>query len=484
MYCRRKDNQLVLNLPVFRWGTPYESLESADVRHFESGELVARLGQANAGILQRDLRQAHQARLALKEVGPEKLLASYRQAAELFLHGELDVGGSRQSLSDFVSLQSASTGMPETMCRGNMQKIYFALSHMDEILAALTRGLDLEILRKGYGKEQRGVIVSYQVQADALGAVLPSNSPGVHTLWLPAIPLMVGLALKPGSAEPWTPYRVAAALWEAGVPRAAIGLYPGGHDTGPAILAAAQRSMMFGSRETVEKYQGNPRVQVHGPGFSKILLFDDVADRWEDFLDVMVESVLSNGGRSCVNCSSIWTSRHASRIAEALAARLGPVDVRSPRDPEAQLAAFTEKEVASAVWNMVERDISVSGVRHATDSYGTRLVEMERCAYLRPAVLHCDSPEPDVARKEYMFPFVSVVQCDSEQMLAKIGPTLVATAITDSPQWISALTECTHIDRLNLGPIPTNRLDWLQPHEGNIIEFLYRSRTVQAMQLG
>ena len=33
--------------------------------------------------------------------------------------------------------------------------------------------------------------------------------------------------------------------------------------------------------------------------------------------------------------------------------------------------------------------------------------------------------------------------------------------------------------RLNLGPIPTTKLDWLQPHEGNIIDFLYRSRALQ-----
>jgi hypothetical protein len=39
--------------------------------------------------------------------------------------------------------------------------------------------------------------------------------------------------------------------------------------------------------------------------------------------------------------------------------------------------------------------------------------------------------------------------------------------------------DSTHIDRLNLGPIPTTRLDWLQPHEGNIIDFLYRSRALQ-----
>jgi hypothetical protein len=32
---------------------------------------------------------------------------------------------------------------------------------------------------------------------------------------------------------------------------------------------------------------------------------------------------------------------------------------------------------------------------------------------------------------------------------------------------------------LNIGPIPTTRLDWLQPHEGNIVDFLFRARAFQ-----
>ena len=42
-----------------------------------------------------------------------------------------------------------------------------------------------------------------------------------------------------------------------------------------------------------------------------------------------------------------------------------------------------------------------------------------------------------------------------------------------------AATDATHIDRLNIGPIPTSKLNWLQPHEGNIIDFLFRSRAYQ-----
>ncbi len=103
----------------------------------------------------------------------------------------------------------------------------------------------------------------------------------------------------------------------------------------------------------------------------------------------------------------------------------------------------------------------------------------ERCGYLRPTVIHCDSPERKLANTEYMFPFVSVVECPQEQMLDKIGPTLVCSAITNDRAWRAQLSDAHHIDRLNLGPIPTIKLDWLQPHEGNIVEFLFRARAFQ-----
>ena len=113
------------------------------------------------------------------------------------------------------------------MCKSNMAKNSFVLSNIDQILDCLTRGLDLSILSRGYGEEDRGVIVSYQAQTPILGAVLPNNSPGVHTLWLPAIPLQIGLALKPGSQEPWTPYRMVVSFHRSRCPRRSIRLVSG-----------------------------------------------------------------------------------------------------------------------------------------------------------------------------------------------------------------------------------------------------------------
>jgi acyl-CoA reductase-like NAD-dependent aldehyde dehydrogenase len=370
--------------------------------------------------------------------------------------------------------------MPISMCEANVKKNAFVLKNIDQILDCLTRGLDLNIFARGYGQESRGVTVSYQAQCDALGAVLPSNSPGVHTLWLPVIALQMGLVLKPGSSEPWTPYRVFAAMSEAGIPKGAFCLYPGaGADIGGAILASCRRSMIFGGPQTVDQYAGNPQVQVHGPGFSKIVFGDDCVDDWRRHIDMMADSVYRNGGRSCINCSSIYASRHTEEIATALAEKLGSIQVLPPDDPDSGLAAFTIEGAAAAIWKGIERDIKDSHVTHMTKKYGERLVEKPPVAYLRPVVLHHASHESESRNKEYMFPLINVVESPQAKMIAAMENTLVCSAVTNDEPFRRDLMASTKIDRLNLGPIPTPQLDWLQPHEGNLIEFLYRSRALQ-----
>jgi acyl-CoA reductase-like NAD-dependent aldehyde dehydrogenase len=447
-----------------------------------TGEPIAKVGQANGGLVQRDMRKAQNARNVLRDIPCTELIERIKKAADLYLSATLPIGDGMQSPDDFAHQQSASTGLPEHMCKGNMKKNHFVLTNMDRMLDALTRGLDLEILTRGWGTESRGVIVSLQAQSPALGLVLPSNSPGVHTLWLPVIPMQLGLVLKPGPQEPWTPYRMTAAFVEAGIPAEAISIYPGGADVGAAVLNAVDRSMIFGGTPTVERYKGDPRVQVHGPGFSKILLGDDCVDDWEQYIDLMADSIYLNSGRGCINCSGIWASRHTKEIAQALAERIGPVEVKPPEDPEAGLAAFTVPGMGKAIWELIEADCKEDGVTHTTADFGTRLEELERCAYLRPTIVHCASPEAAIAKKEFMYPFSTVVQCPEDQFLRKIGPTLVCTAITNNEKLIRALSDDIHVDRLNIGAIPTIKLDWLQPHEGNIVEFLFRARAYQVSE--
>lgn len=471
----------MLEIPVIRWGKPYNSMEKAPVIHFETGEELAQMDQANGGIIKMDMRKAAKAREILLDFTIDDLCEKAAEAGKLFMEAELPLGNGTQTPEDFCSIQSATTGLPVHMCAGNMKKNAFVMQHMKEVLDALTRGLPFEVLTKGYGMEERGVMVSYQATSPVLGAVLPNNSPGVHTLWLPLIPLQIGLVLKPGSQEPWTPYRMFAAMVEAGIPAEVFSLYPGPRDCGAAVMETCERSMIFGGQQTIDQYAHNPRVQPHGPGFSKILIGDDVVDQWEDYLDIMVDSIFANSGRSCINASSVWASRHTEEIADAIAQKLGPVVPLPMSDPNASLAAFTTKGVAEAMNEQIEDKLKESGVTEVTARYreGDRWVEHDRYDFLRPTIVHCSSPEPFLANTEYMFPYASVVECPQAKMIKTIGTTLVGSVITEDESWSRELLAATNIDRLNIGRVKTMQLNWLQPHEGNIIDFMFRNRAFQ-----
>src|SRR6266850_8071669 len=379
----------MINIPVLRWGQPYTSIDVDRVAHFATGEPIASVSRANGGLIQRDMRKAARAREVLREIPIDDLISRAGQAGELYMNATLPMGDGTQTPDEFVRAQSATTGLPERMCRANMKKNAFVLAEMRRILTSLTRGLALDILSNGHG-EERGVPISFQAQSPVVGLVLPSNSPGVHTLWLPVIPLQIGLVLKPGPQEPWTPYRMTEAFAQAGIPREAISIYPGLGDVGAAVLESCGRNLIFGGTATVDRYRGNPSVQAHGPGFSKILLGDDQVDRWEQFLDVMVDSVFVNSGRSCINCSGIWASRHTREIADALAQRLAAVRPLPPEDPDSSLAAFTVPGVADAISQAIDADLLAPGVSDVTAKYRDqpRIVKQGNAEYLLPTVVH------------------------------------------------------------------------------------------------
>src|SRR5262249_54588085 len=170
----------MLHIPISRWGEPYKSLEADKVVHFVTGEPLAEVSRANGALVERDMRHTQRARAALREIPIKEILEKIKKAADLYTSADLPLGDGTQSPDQFARMQSATTGLPEHMCRFNMQKNHFVLGNMDKILDALTRGLDLDILSRGYGVEHRGIPVSYQAQSPVLGLVLPSNSPGVH----------------------------------------------------------------------------------------------------------------------------------------------------------------------------------------------------------------------------------------------------------------------------------------------------------------
>ena len=484
-YTRTSDSLIaemiaMMKLPVIRWGQPYESLEVAEVNHFATGEPIAKVSQAGGGIIKRDMRQAQQARDALLQFSSRELIAMLGKAADLYEHGTLPMGDGTQSPDDFVHQQSASTGLPEHMCRANMAKNSFVLKNMEKILECLTRGLDLEILSRGYGEEGRGVVGELSgAVAGARGGAAVEFAGRAHVVAAGDCAAN-GPGAEAGPQEPWTPYRIFAAFTEAGVPREAFSLYPGEAEAGAAVLEACDRAMIFGGTATVDRYRGNPEGAGARPG----LLENPARRRRRRSLARLsrpdgrehlpqqrprLHQLLRHLGLA----AHARNRRRAGRATWARSKRCRRT-IRRPAWPRSPCPAW-----APPCGSKSSKICKTPASRTSTEKYGPRLVEQERASYLRPTIIHCAVARSAGRQKEYMFPFAAVVdarkrKCSSESARRSSAPSSRTTSHS-----ATAATNATNIDRLNLGPIPTTKLNWLQPHEGNLIDFLFRNRALQ-----
>jgi len=470
------------HIPALRRGRPYASLNRVPVLDFRTGQPLAEISQVNAGVIRKDLPKMAEARTALKRFTTAELIRISARAGDLFLRESLPLGDSHQPQSPqhYVESLSATSGLPHVMVRRNMDKIHQALTRMDTILHGLTRGLDWSILDRGLG-EQAGLPLCFHPTATCLGLVMPSNSPGVNSLWLPAIALKTPVVLKPGREEPWTPWRLIQAFIAAGCPPEAFSFYPTDHEGAGEILRSCGRALVFGDAKTTAPYAANPAIQVHGPGYSKILVGEDQVDRWPEWIELMISSIADNGGRSCVNASAVVVPRHGQAIAEALAQRLGPVEPRSAADDQARLSGFANARMAESIDAALEEGLRTPGALDVTarQRQGPRRVLHDGGVFLRPTIIWCSSFEHPLANREFLFPFASVLEVPQARMLEQIGPSLVVTAITADPAFREQLLGSPLIERLNLGAIPTTRVSWSQPHEGNLFDFLYRRRAIE-----
>lgn len=465
----------MLHVPILRQGKPYESVDKIQIVHHATGEPVAQVSMANAGLISRDVNRMDDT--VLEQFTVKELVALCKRAAEVFINGTIAIGDQKQSFDDYVQCLSATTGMPQSYCRSNAKKIHRVLDEMDVILAGLTRGFDLTILDRGWGDDD-GRTLSYYREGRIFGAVLPSNSPGVHSLWAPAVALKAPIVLKPGREEPWTPFRMIQSYIAAGMPAEAFGFYPTDHGGAGTLIQVTDRSMLFGDACTTKMWAKDPRVELHGPGWSKVILGDDAAENWEQHVDLMVASISANGGRSCINASGVWTPKNADKIADALARKLAGVKALPADDPNATIAAFANPQMALRMNTSI--DAQMPGAVDLTEKLrgSPRLVQQGRLAWLLPTIVRCDR-EHALANKEYLFPFASVVECPTSDIPDAIGDTLVGTVLTKDPAFRRRMMACDHIDRLNIGSVPTYQLSWDQPHEGNLFEHLYRQRAFQ-----
>ena len=275
---------------------------------------------------------------------------------------------------------------------------------------------------------------------------------------------------------------MAEAFFQAGIPREAISIYPGlrrRRRGGPRELSAQPDLRRHGDRRSLSRQSRACRRTARASRRSCSATTRSID--WETFLDVMVDSVFVNSGRGCINCSGIWASRHTREIATRSRERLA----KSGRcRPTIRTRAWRRSRcpgVADAISQAIDADLQTPGVTDVTAKHRDRPRVVKQGARRLPAA---DRRALRLARGAGGAEGIHVSVRDGGRVPGS------ADARDDRPDAgvqrdhrqagaASRLIDAAHIDRLNLGPVPTIQLNWLQPHEGNIVDFLFRARAFQ-----
>jgi hypothetical protein len=225
----------------------YQSLESQDVSNIV-GQQVGLVDRVNAGMIVSDARKLEAVSAQIRKLGPQRIVSILEEAATVFLEGELEVGGEKMSAARYCEVQSMVTGSPVTHCARNMHKIAYVMRNLRTLLSN-----HLTHWRHDLGLA--GLFSTLECRAKSLGAQLPSNSPGVHQLWIPFLPF-VPVMLKPGSGDPFSPARIRSACVAAGLPEESISLYySSGPEAGRVLRDVCGHFMMFGSAHAIRPYR-------------------------------------------------------------------------------------------------------------------------------------------------------------------------------------------------------------------------------------
>jgi hypothetical protein len=142
------------HIPLYRFGQVYESLDATDLTDFRGETIPARVSQANAGLIRRDLRKISHNFDVLQSRTTAEMFDICGRAGDLFLNAEIPVSETTShSPDDYVASLSSTGGLPQSLCLANMKKIHQVLQSMPEILGGLTRGLDTAVLDHGLNRQ-------------------------------------------------------------------------------------------------------------------------------------------------------------------------------------------------------------------------------------------------------------------------------------------------------------------------------------------
>jgi hypothetical protein len=141
----------MLHIPILRHGKPYESIDKVEIVHHATGEPVAKVSQANAGLISRDVNRMDYD--VLEQFKVRELIDMCRKAAEVFLTGTVAGWRSGAVVRRLRPAALEHDGHAVRVLPHERQEDPPHARRDRGDPRGLTRGFDLSILDRGFGDD-------------------------------------------------------------------------------------------------------------------------------------------------------------------------------------------------------------------------------------------------------------------------------------------------------------------------------------------
>lgn len=476
-----------LVIPLIRGGSTYRTVSTEHIP-FLGDEQPLQLSITPHIILSKSIQQT-------KVNGYQKLHATpiaqiieiFKEASKIFVKKVPLTEDLALSAEQYSKCVTSTTGMPISFVQNALEMLAYSMRHVDHILEAMSPSGELTVYdtlscRRG------GLKFGWVPRGRNLGVIVPSNHPGVNSIWISALAMKYPVVVKPSLTEPFTPHRIISSLFEASLPDDSCHFLPLSHTLVSNLLNECDLSIIFGSAQTVAAYRDHARIKPYGPGESKIIVDANYIDSFGQtkLVDLITDSMMFDGGRSCINASTVLiygenSTAFADEIARTVAENVFHECVLHPLNKLAKIPAFLNPKVAQAINQFITSTLNGTGEDLTYELRKTsRLVAKDELTYLLPTVIKITETENRLLGTEFPFPFITVYGMeDVEQLKKGIGNALVLAMVTEDLSLIQEMLTLPNVGKVYVGDL-TCAISAAEPHEGLLSDFLFQKKAYRS----
>lgn len=400
-----------------------------------------------------------------------KISQYFKKAYDIFLNEEPD----GLSLNSYIENVHKVTGIPFKSVKNSIKELANNLLSLPElILSEIPKGasfIEYDNLHS--------VGVFWTPKGKILSIIAAGNNPLTHKAWLEALASGYKIVVKPSQKEPFTPYRLILSLLKAGLPEDYVLFIPGNHDVVESIISESDFSLVYGNESSVNQYKNNEKVITRGPGYSKIYWDTMFEENYNNQIkEMIIDSVLSDGGMKCFNTSGIVYKKSNQLHMESIFETILSKTCKGFLDDETDLPLFT-KDSAVSISKYLESILSNKDIIRVDNGNKEFFIDFGNgvCA-MKPLIIKVKNFTDLLLKFELPFPAFWAYEFEGAIDFSILKNSLTLTIFSDNMSIKESALHDSTIKKVITKPSCPSKSDIMIPHEGYLLSKLFDVKAV------